>query len=394
MVRALVLIVLVACELPDPKLVYLYSNDPAQSCGSSNCADIQIPCPAVVSIRVLKPNDPTTPIVTICEPLPINRNKDLCAIASIDLSDKPIPLPRETLEVQLVIWPRSAVLVEETGELDCARHEVQFDAVYGFPISQDPAPAIGGHTYYHPGDDEIRLTLGCTHLDSLSSCELSPDLDVSGSVDTFENVGVLVSAFEGSSLDVSVGEPKLEGVETVYEMRNQDTSSLVMSVMGFVPIWQGRVPITFNDTACLQVEEDSAQATASVRCTDDNVPPPIGDRLSLQGTYLKKQTLDQILAALALMQFPPNGMTVGVVVDAQFNTLAGQVVTARNATGSPGTVRYLSADRTTVTGGPTSSNGIFISLDAQFGTQFSVPGSAEHIGGQIQDKVTVVVIQK
>jgi hypothetical protein len=168
--RSLLLLALVACELPDPNLVYAVSDDPAQSCGSTNCADVQIPCDAVVSIRVLRPGEPET-ILSLCEELPKNRNKDLCALASIDLSDKPIKLPRETLEVQIVIWDKEEATTN--GELDCAKHDVMFDAVYGFPVSQTPAPAIGGHTYYHPGDDEIRVTLGCTNLDSINSCAIS-----------------------------------------------------------------------------------------------------------------------------------------------------------------------------------------------------------------------------
>lgn len=394
MVRALLVLALVACELPDPKLVYFFSDNPAQSCGSTKCADIEIPCDAVMSLRISKPGAETTPIVTICEELPKNRNRDLCAIAQIDLAERPIQLPDETLEVQLVIWPRSEVLTE-AGELDCAKQgEVQFDAVYGFPISQNPAPAIGGHTYYHPGDDEIRLTLGCTHLDSLRSCALSTDLNVSASVESFDSVGMLVDVPEGSSLDVAVGEPKLEGAATVYQMRNSDTSALAMVVKGFVPIWEGRVPLAFNDTACLQVIEDSAQATASVRCTDDNVLPPSGATLALQGTYIEKQTLDQILAALALSPFPSNGLTVGIVVDSESKPVGGVVVNAQPPAGTTAIVRYLSADRTTVTTGATSANGIFISQNAQFTTKFSVPGSAEEVGGQIQDKVTVVVIRK
>ncbi|MBA3499830.1 MAG: hypothetical protein H0T65_05645, partial [Deltaproteobacteria bacterium] len=81
--RTLFLLLLFACELPDPKLVFAISDDPAQSCGSTNCADIQVPCPSVVSIRVLRPGEPQT-ILSLCEELPQNRNKDLCALASID----------------------------------------------------------------------------------------------------------------------------------------------------------------------------------------------------------------------------------------------------------------------------------------------------------------------
>ena len=389
MVRALLLLlVLGACEKPDPKLVYAISDDPAQSCGSTSCAGVPVPCQAVISIRMFEPGRENFPVVTICEDLPQNRNKDLCAISSIDLGDKPIKLPDETLEVQMVIWPRDQVLTD--GELDCAKHEVTFDAVYGFPVAQTPSPAIGGRTFYHPGDGEIKVTLGCTNLDDLNSCELSTEIDVSASVDNFDNIGVLVSLLDAGSLDVRVGEPKLEGASNVYELRNVDTRLLGLSVVGTVPIWRASILLGFNDIACIQVDEDAAGATAAVRCRDDNVPPS-GNTLDLRGTWLKKPTLDQILLALGLgTQFPPDGLTVGIVVDNLFNPVQGAFVSAPGAN-----VRYLSQDRTTTTtSGGTSNNGIFISQDAPFTTKFSVPGSAEEVGGQIQGKVTVVVIQR
>lgn len=383
------MLALVACNKADPKLVYAISDDPAQSCGSTSCADVVVPCPAVISIRILRPNDDNFPVVTLCEELPQNRNKDLCSISSIELSDKPIKLPDETLEVQMVIWNRDTVTTN--GELDCAKHEVKFDAVYGFPVAQSPAPspAIGGHTYYHPGDDEIRVTLGCTNLDSLNSCTLSTALDVSASVDNFDNIGVLVSPLDGATLDVSVGEPKLDGASTVYELRNSDTELLDMSVVGFVTIWRGMLGFPLNDVACVQVDEDTAEATASVRCRDDNVPPS-SNMLELRGTWLKKATLDKILGSLGLAQFPANGLTVGIVVDSVFNPVAGAFVSAPSAT-----VRYPSMNfSTSSTTSGTSPTGIFVSQDAKFDTKFTVPGSAEEVGGLIQGKVTIVVIQK
>ena len=58
-------IVLAACNTPSTRLTYEPSNGSSQSCGSSNCADVKIPCDAVVSIRVLNPEDPTAPFISI-----------------------------------------------------------------------------------------------------------------------------------------------------------------------------------------------------------------------------------------------------------------------------------------------------------------------------------------
>ncbi|MBS1124654.1 MAG: hypothetical protein H6Q90_6882 [Deltaproteobacteria bacterium] len=377
---------LAACETPNTRIAYAISDDSSQSCGSSNCADVKIPCDAVISIRILRPSDPAAPLVTICEPLPQNRNKDLCAISSVDLGDKPLELPKETLEVQMLIWPRDEVTTD--GELDCAKHEVVFDAVAGFPVSQDPAPAIGGHTYYHPGDEEIRVELGCTNLPALRTCNITSTVDITSTVESLENLGVLVSVDQGSRLSVDIGEPKLRGADTVYSLTSADTQRLTLEITDFGPVWRATLEPQFIDIACVQVLEDAAQATATVKCVDDNIPP-ITDALTLRAVHIPKPTLDQILAALSLAQFPANGLVIGIVVDPLFNPLAGQVVTTTN-----GTVQYLSADRTSVGGAATSANGIFLSQNAPFGTRFSVAGSNEEVGGQIQGKVTVVVIQK
>ena len=387
---ALLLLALVGCETPNAKIVYVISDGVSQGCGSSSCADIKIPCDAVISVRILRPSDTPAPLVTICEALPKNKNRDLCAISSVDLSDRPVELPVETLEVQMLIWAHQDVEVEgKPEELDCAKNEVKFDAVGGFPIAQAPSPAIGGHTYYHPGDEEIRIELGCTDLPSLNKCD-PMRVEYTATVENFESIGVLVSREQGFELTVDIGEPKLRGTDSVYSLVIEDLERMVMdTVVVFTPFWHAIFEPTYVEKTCVQVLEDAAQATASVRCTDENVPPQTM-AVSLSGVHVPKSSLDQILAALSLAQFPANGLVIGVVVDSVSNPVAGATVIANNAT-----IRYLSADRTNANGTSTSTNGIFISQDADFGTaRFSVAGSQQQVGGLIQGKLTVVVIKK
>jgi hypothetical protein len=390
MVRAaLLLLALAACDTPAAKIVYEISNDSDQSCGSTKCDDIKIPCDAVVSIRILRPGDLAAPLVTICEPLPKNRNMDLCALSSIDLAAAPVELPKETLEVQMLIWPRDRIETE-TGTLDCAKYDVMFDAFGQFPISQFPSPAIGGHAYYHPGDEEVRVTLGCTDFDSLTTCDTDTTLHVTSTVQNFENINVLV---EDTDINLAVGEPVLRGALSIWSLDSQNLVPLTTTqFIGPVRYWEGTLMRTNLMTyACTQVLEDLAQATAAVQCTAEGIPPaPMTTTINLPGTRLPKSSLDQILTALGLFGFPSNGMTVGIVVDASGNPLAGQVVSAPGV----GTIKYLNASRTAVGGTMTSASGVFVSLDAPFPQLFSVPGSNEVLGGQIKEKVTVVVIQK
>jgi hypothetical protein len=388
MVRALLLLGLVACQTPGTKIVYEISSDSDQSCGTSSCSDVGIPCDAVVSIRILRPEDPAAPLVTICEPLPKNAHNDLCALSSIDLAAAPLELPKETLEVQMLIWSRDQVEIEGTGTFDCAKNEVLFDA-RGLPLSQTPTPAIGGHAYYHPGDEEVHVMLGCTNIDDLRSCNTNTTVEVTSTVQSFENIGVFLA---DSNLNVAVGEPELRGAASVWSLESQDLVPLVLTmVTGSVGIWQGTVQRdNLVERACTQVLEDTAQATATVQCTDDGIPPDNELTINLPGTLLPKASLDQILTALGLLAFPENGMTIGIVVDGAGNPRANEVVSAPGV----GTIKYLNATRTGVGGTMTSSSGVFVSTDAEFPTKFSVPGSPEYLGGQIKEKVTLVVIVK
>jgi len=72
------------------------------------------------------------------------------------------PVPEQTLEVEMLVYPKSAIPKDpDTGELQCPTG-VLFDAT-GFPIAsiepctdENPAncpatPAVGGVAYYHPG---------------------------------------------------------------------------------------------------------------------------------------------------------------------------------------------------------------------------------------------------
>ena len=59
-------------------------------------------------------------------------------------------------------------------------------------------------------------------------------------------------------------------------------------------------------------------------------------------------------------------------------------------------MQYLNAGRTGLVSGATSASGMFVSLDAPYGTTFSTfiaPGSATAIAGRVAGKVTIALLQ-
>jgi hypothetical protein len=95
------------------------------------------------------------------------------------------------------------------------------------------------------------------------------------------------------------------------------------------------------------------------------------------------------LSALGLMDFPEAGLTLGMVVDDQGKPVAGAVVSA-----GMGTVEYLTDQGSAFGPGATGKDGIFVSRNAIFGTEFSTgTGGPTGIGGLVAGRLTVVILQ-
>ncbi len=380
-----------ACSTPDLTITYLVADGiTGPTCGETgiSCADVDLQCASVLYLRVLRPSDPAAPFISICDDVRVNGTKDMCAIGSIDL---PLTtLPRETLEIQVTVWPREMV-VDEAGELDCGKLPLNFDATFGFPVpvAGDLNPAFGGRAFYHPGDDETFVTLGCVDLLSVNapSCAGQQAIQVTSTVGDFENLPFSVSSTIGDRLGVTIGEPNQ--VDDRHQLNSADVATLDRTTQGPTPAWGGGVDLALVSSACIQVLEDGAQTTSALRCKSVT---PAETTLDLPGVRLPRATLDQILTSLSLIKFPEEGLTVGIVIDSVGSPIPGAVV---NATG--GTVEYLNATRTGLVLGQTSSSGMFVSRDATYGTIFStflidqtVPPT---LGGRVDGKVTVVILQ-
>lgn len=406
MKRALAIALLVACNSPPMSLRFRLTDGDAQSCVSdtgvetTDCMAVTMLCPAVVSIRIVPPSDPTVPYISVCKPL---TGKQLCSIAGVDLPEPTVPVPEQVLEVQMAVFPRSAITETDplTGELICPI--VEFGA-NGLPVDNLPpcteddprkcpvVPAVGGRTYYYPGDEKTVIDLGCTYLEQVQSRTCSGEnlVRVSASVTDFDT-GFSVSGNTAQRLVVSVGEPQPVG--DIYALNPNVTKQLQLLTNLTPPVWGATLnvaPTDFKAAKCLDVRDIAAQSTAALTCSP--VDAPLGERLDLQGVTLSRNTLNQILAALGKTTFPIEGLVVGIVLDTTNSPVAGVRVVP-----TTGNVVFLSADRTSLVPIQTSTSGIFISQDATFGTQFQVTGAGVEatvgFGGLVEDRVTIVVIR-
>ena len=384
--RALVVLALLCgCDPPPLTLIYRISDGPTQSCPSARCEEVPINCESVLSVRVVRPTRPTLPLLSVCEAVNPNRNNDLCSITNIDLPRQ--ELPAETLEVQVVLWPRDSVEDPETGALECGLTPVIFSHTDGFPLDQFPSPALGGHAYFEPGDKQTEVTLGCTDWLALNdeTCVGTKLIKVTGTVSDFDT-RLSVGEALGNQLAIAVGEPKEEA--GVFEMEPGDVSPLARTVAGPTPAWGADVAQEFQSSACLQALEDVPQATSSISCRDAK---PTNESLDINGWRMSKTTLQKIATAVGLPAFPDEGMTIGIVVDFQNNPIAGHVVLPDN-----GTIEYVNATRTGTVPGMTSTSGIFVSRDAPYRTRFTSSASGQTVvglGGKVDGKVTIVVLQ-
>jgi hypothetical protein len=349
-------------------------------------------CRTWMSIRIIDPADPKAPYLSQCVEVLRSVKRDMCALRRVVLEQTPIPV--RDLEVQVALFPESRITADPlTGEPICPSN-TEYDAAHGFPIASPDTPAVGGRGFYHPGDETVEVTLGCTNLDAINGCGGGGTIGISGRVnDFFSGVGVT------DEISVSIGEPLVADPLWVLP----PTRLTALTRMG--QLWTTQLEAPFLSHACLAVLDDAPQSTTSVVCraadekdTDLSWPTAAEStetdprkRVGF-GVRLSKAALDQILSALALSEFPSSGITIGLVLDRDGIALANQTVTP-----SAGTVLYLNDTLTMADGTRTSSRGVWVSLDAEFGTSFSatsITGApVTRIGGQIEGKVTIVVLQ-
>ena len=353
-------------------------------------------CAAVVSIRVFNPNTPTSPVISVCQELMMASTPTLCEIAQVSLPPPTSPVEAQTLEVEILVYPKNKLQLDANLAPICpAMVDIGVD---GFPTPSlvpcseqacDPAPAVGGIAFYHPGDAETVVELGCADIKLLNNPVCTgPATGVTASVTDFDTL-VSVPISLASHLDVEIGTPNVASPPTTFA-----SSATLMLGTSTVPTWTGTIMAT-PDIGCIQVDETDVPArTDTVRCKEAMAGDPMPD--AFVGTRLAKATLDNILNVLGLPEFPDAGLVVGIVLDEHGNPAAGLQVSADMVSSTVPTIKYLSAMRNSVGGTVTSASGIFLSTDAPFGTEFSAMQNGEMakaVGGLIVGKVTIVVLQ-
>jgi hypothetical protein len=400
-VRAALLVALAACGDPPPlTLKYTLTTDKYQQCmnGSAvaqDCSQIAMPCAAVLSVRIVAPSDPSEPFVSVCQPITVGR-QELCSIAAIDLPAPATRITSQTLQVQVAVYA-DADLARDQSDPSQPSCEPATNIVFtpdGLVQNAAPSPAIAGAAYYHPGDATTVVALGCVDEAAVQTkCLGANTVQVNATVTDFDTQ-VSVPSSLADQLSVLFGEPQAitVGANTEYALSPADTHELSRIAAATTPSWGGVVDEKLVQSACVEVLEDVAQATPSVVCK----PVAAGlQQVNMIGARLAKSTLDEVLAALHDTSFPPEGMTVGVILDFLGNPVANVKITTDDMAALPTT--YLSANRLALQAGATSLNGIFMS-DAKYGSTFTAQGvniSETQTGyaGRVDGKVTILVMK-
>ena len=414
MKRALVVmtIALAACGTPPLTIRFELTDGDSQQCfapGNGNpttsCSDLPLACEAYLSIRIVPPSTPQESYVRVCEPLS-KTARNLCSIAGIPLPQPAKPIPEQILEVQVAVFPKEAITLDEDGQPRCPLVEY---GVNGLPLEAvdcggNPCPqrpAVGGRAFYHPGDEETVVELGCPELRLLNGemCAGITHTEVTATVNEFEFPSSVDLATAGG-LFVSLGEPSA-GPSGSYFFDSAKAHLLPRNLAASLPTWGDTfADLGFTDSFCIEVLEQTALATRALTCR--RLPASYPDSLDSSGTRLKAETLSTILKALygTTPSFPAKGLVVGIVLNDQFLPVANAVVRAPSCEPPMGscTIKYLSADKQSFTTGAsaaTSANGIWVSEDAPYGTLFSrSSGSVTDVfGGLVDGKVTIVVLQ-
>jgi uncharacterized membrane protein (DUF441 family) len=388
---ALAAIALAACSDPPPLTIdYTLATDGQVCTGMSggsaqSCLDVALPCDTYMSLRIVDPAEPTHAYLSVCQP--VTGLKDLCSIAGIGIPAA--ALPAQTLEVEVAIYPTSELVdADGDGLKDCP-----LDPLFanGLPVPQlldgSPIPAIGGAAYYHVGDVKTTVPLGCTSQDHLDGCLALDTIEVTATAVDFDT-DLTASDTLANELELFVGEPKVPANGNLGEfvLAPGQTTPLTRTPSQ-IPSWSAADMQAFDQFACVEVlDESTTVITPVLTCQSAG---PSSTMLDFAAARIAPATLQKLLiAATMLPGVPAIGITIGVVLDETGEPIGNAMVTS-----SSGKVQYVTADGLSLVDDMTTVNGIFVSLNAGFGTTFTLDAGTHAIGGLVDGKVTAVVLQ-
>ncbi|HEY4240243.1 MAG TPA: hypothetical protein VGM88_10520 [Kofleriaceae bacterium] len=368
MKRLAFVLVLAACGTPPLKLEFQLPSD--DSCGATDCNGVTMTCDAVLSIRIFDPEDPNVPYISLCEP--VISDGTLCPIAGIDLPDT--PLPESTLEVQVAVFPKSALV---DGE--CPTN-VQYTEGSNIPLGGASGIAIGGRAYYNAGDAVTIVTLGCVDKSSLV-CSGQPTTHVTTEVLDFD-LGIPIDEHTGTNLDVYTGEPQILSDNGAVLQPGAGRQALARTD---VATFQGDVTIQYVTLACIETDFELSGSTPSITCV------PAGDvDTTIRSWFLSDATLSAILGPAGFDRVPDAGIVIGEVVDSGHRPVKNMHVIPTS-----GTVHYITTDGQVVDDA-TTETGWFYSTDMPYNTVVSTTdthGTTTVTSGLIEGKVATAVLQ-
>ncbi|MCP4446598.1 MAG: hypothetical protein GY811_14820 [Myxococcales bacterium] len=398
-------LMLTACSSEPPSQAAIrlaLSLDEIGGCQTSSCEDYGMSCGATVSLRLTdyetgellhSQNGQGQPL-SVCQEAGVNG--DICTLA--DLTPRMVldGMPPETMRVEVAVWS-AEYTCDDIEKLDLS----DLLDLYGRPKEGfSSQPAFAGAKLFRAGiDADITVPLNCSAPDLLDAktCAANLPTNVSAAVTDMDAVQqIREEQAINVSVKVGVPEPKPDGQGgSYYVLEQAQLSELALDTDGATPSYLGAIPLPFVEeggVVCSAVQEYLAQATTSVTCEEvDNT----SEDFSLSPLLLSKETLDAILDALSLENFPETGILIGRVVDEGFSPIAGVAVTPSDGS----TVLYLNDDLSVASQGLSSSSAFFASTNAAFGSSWTAAvfdgrrHSGKPRGGLVRGKVSTLLIR-
>jgi hypothetical protein len=361
-------------------------------CTSTSCEDYEMSCGARLAIHIDDLERGAPAVAPQC--IDVAPADSLCGLENINPTTF-YGIPPNRVRISVAVWGHG-VLPDGL----CPTEDI-FDE-RGVPRADFmPQPAFGGAEYFDVGGeaDQVVVPLSCTDVPQLDGeeCTGAETTRVLAEVEDIATV-LDVTPEQAAELDVSVAAPRqIPGLPaSEYVIDGKDTIDLARED-GPVPTFATEIDEELGDTLCTVVfDRSAAESTASAVCRD-----LFGDQdpLEVPGVLVGKDTLDAILDAMVLEDFPRQGLVIGRVVDHAGVPLAGVSVTPDGVV-EPDAVKYLSADLSGVGGTETSASGFFASTIAPFGTRWiavhNVDGrreEGESHAGLVRDKVSALIIE-